>query len=79
MSGEQQFLITVQRMCIDAYENQIVASWSAVVDESNLDHVQLSIAAKLTAETLSGAPSKGLRSMTLDEVNAWRAAEAQNF
>lgn len=71
----QQFLVTVQRMCVDEDDNSIVVGWSAVIDEENLLKIDLTLAAAATKESLKGAPLQGLRSMTLEEVNDWRRAD----
>jgi hypothetical protein len=69
---EQQFLITVQRMCTSD-EADLVSGWSAVVSEANLPNITLVDAAKLTAISLRNAPVKNIRPMTEAEIADWRA------
>lgn len=72
--SEQQFLVTVQRMCV-ADEGSVVVGWSGVITEKDLSKVELKLATEMTASSLEGAPVTNLRPMTEDEIREWRHSE----
>jgi hypothetical protein len=71
MPAEQEFLITVRRMC-KCDEVDLVPSWSGVVAEKDLPNITLADAAKLTALVLEGFPGTNVRPMTEAEIAEWR-------
>jgi hypothetical protein len=76
MATEQNFLITVQRMCTSD-ECDLVSSWSAVVAEKDIGNFgALEDVIKLTGISLEGAPVTNIRPMTEAEIKAWRDADA---
>lgn len=71
----QFYLVRVQRMTT-CDEADMVAGWSAVVAEKDLDNLILSDAGKLTEMSLRNAPGTNMRPMTEAEIATWRADEA---
>lgn len=73
----QHYLITVQRMCTSD-EADLVAGWSAVVEEANLSKIVLTDAARVTEISLEKCPLTGIRPMTEAEIEGWRHAERED-
>jgi len=74
MADEQLFLLRLQRMCTSD-DADLVAGWSAIVSEKDLDNIKLSDAATLTAISLKDCPLENVRPMTKEEVDEWRETD----
>lgn len=70
----QYYLIRVQKMCTSP-DADLVAGWSAVVAEENLDKLSLTQAGVAAGLALKDCPVPDMRPMTEAEIAAWRDAQ----